>query len=215
MPQLKPIKRYNARSLLTSPYLVALVCSIVCICLFYQGLDSELAYQRSLIIDGQWWRLISGNLLHTNAWHLVMNLAGLWVIIALHEQHYKAAGLSLLFIILCLLQGIGLLAFYPALIGYVGLSGMLHGLFAYGAVYDIRQGFKSGYLLLLGVIIKVAYEQSFGASAEMTALINARVATEAHLVGLISGIICALIIWLSQLSLKRYQAKCNKRVSKV
>ncbi|GIU49100.1 rhombosortase [Shewanella sairae] len=179
---------------LNSPYLVAFICSLLCTALFAFGLDNELSYQRYLILESQWWRLLTGNLLHTNLWHLVMNLTGLWVIIALHEQHYRATKLSVLFIILCLLQGIGLLAFYPELVGYVGLSGMLHGLFAYGAVFDIRQGYKSGYLLLLGVILKVAYEQYYGASAEVTALIDARVATEAHLIGLMCGLTCAGIV---------------------
>ena len=173
-----------------SPYGSALMITLVCVSLFYMQLDDLLAYQRVQILDGQWWRLLSGNLLHTNAWHLYMNLAGLWVILALHEQHYQARGLCLLFCILCLMQGLGLLVFFPDLIGYVGLSGMLHGLFTYGAVLDIRRGLKSGYLLLLGVILKVSYEQYFGASIEMTQLINARVATEAHLVGLVSGMFC-------------------------
>ncbi|WP_299809504.1 rhombosortase [uncultured Shewanella sp.] len=174
----------------SSPYAFALVITLICVSFFYLQLDALLAYQRNLIIDGQWWRLISGNLLHTNAWHLYMNLAGFWVILGLHEQHYRAKGLCLVFFILCLMQGLGLLVFFPNLIGYVGLSGMLHGLFTYGAVLDIRSGLKSGYLLLLGVCLKVAYEQYFGASLEMTQLIDARVATEAHLVGLISGLIC-------------------------
>ncbi|MGS0692953.1 rhombosortase [Shewanella sp. 30m-9] len=176
-----------------NPYVFALVITITCISLFYLRLDSLLAYQRYLILDGEWWRLVSGNLLHTNAWHLYMNLAGFWVILALHEQHYRAKGLSILFFSLCLMQGLGLLAFYPMLIGYVGLSGMMHGLFAFGAVCDIRQGYKSGYLLLLGVILKVAYEQYFGASIEMTQLIGARVATEAHLVGLVCGLLCVSV----------------------
>ncbi|ABV87670.1 rhombosortase [Shewanella pealeana] len=186
-----------------SPYGVALVITLVCVCFFYLQLDALLAYQRVLILDGQWWRLLTGNLLHTNAWHLYMNLAGLWVILALHEQHYQAKGFSVLFFILCLMQGIGLLVFYPSLIGYVGLSGMLHGLFTYGAVLDIRNGLKSGYLLLLGVFLKVAYEQYFGASIEMTQLIDARVATEAHLVGLISGLSCVGSI----LAFKHFRAK--------
>ncbi|MGS0683485.1 rhombosortase [Shewanella sp. 125m-7] len=172
-----------------SPYSFAIIITILCISLFYLHLEPQLAYQRYLIVDGQWWRLLTGNLLHTNAWHLYMNLAGFWVIIALHEQHYRAKTLGLLFCSLCLMQGLGLLVFYPTLIGYVGLSGMLHGLFTFGAVMDIRQGLKSGYLLLSGVIIKVGYEQFFGASIEMSQLIDARVATEAHLVGLVSGLV--------------------------
>ena len=172
--------------------------SILSVTLSFTNLAPTLAYQRELILDGQWWRLVTGNLLHTNLWHLLMNLAGMWVIVALHEQHYRLKALSLLLVCLCLLQGLGLLIFYPALIGYVGLSGVLHGLFAYGAVFDIRDGYKSGYLLLLGIIAKVAYEQYFGASVEVTALIDARVATEAHLIGMLTGMSCALIVIASK-----------------
>jgi len=86
--------------------------------------------------------------------------------------------------------------FYPGLLGYVGLSGMLHGLFTYGAISDISTGVKSGYLLLLGVIIKVAYEQIFGASIQVTQMIDARVATEAHLVGVITGILIVGLVGL-------------------
>ncbi|WP_298776623.1 rhombosortase [uncultured Shewanella sp.] len=183
---------------LKSPYGVALFISLLCIGLFFIHQDTLLAYRRLEIAQGQWWRLITGNLLHTNDWHLAMNLAGLWAILLLHKQHYSSIGLLLLLLVLCLLQGLGLYLFFPTLLGYVGLSGVLHGLFSYGVIQDCRVGFKSGYLLLAGVIIKVAYEQIQGASPEVVKLIGARVATEAHLIGLISGLLCAVIIYALQ-----------------
>jgi len=164
--------------------------------LFTPSVDNLLAYRRSDISDGQWWRLITGNLLHTNHWHLLMNLAGLWVVLFLHHFHYQLKGLTALFILLCLFEGIGLYLGYPQLFGYVGLSGMLHGLFTFGAVQDIRRKMYSGYLLLLGVIVKVCHEQFYGASDDVTAMIGARVATEAHLVGLICGLVCALLFFM-------------------
>ncbi|RTR33803.1 rhombosortase [Shewanella atlantica] len=151
--------------------------------------DSLLAFRRSAITNGEYWRLFTGNLLHTNQWHLLMNLAGLWVLLLLFKPHFKVLSFTFIFSALCLLQGLGLYLFYPGLLGYVGLSGMLHGLFTYGAIRDISTGLKSGYLLLLGVIIKVGYEQIFGASVQVTEMIGARVATEAHLVGVITGIL--------------------------
>lgn len=173
----------------SKPYLAVLVITIACAAFYFMNIDSQLAYRRSAIVGGEWWRLISGNLLHTNQWHLLMNLAGLWVISFLHECHYRAANFSLLFVILCLLQGIGLYLCFPTLGGYVGLSGMLHGLFTYGALKDIQIGLRSGYLLFAGVCAKVAYEQIYGATDQITQLIGARVATEAHLVGLVTGIL--------------------------
>lgn len=192
----------NHKSNTVGLYHFVVVISLICIGLFaadiptpvFLPIDQYLSYQYNAITDGQIWRLITGNLLHTNLWHLLMNLAGFWVIVFLHEVHYKRhpGKLILLFLSLCLLEGIGLYFFYPSLKAYVGLSGLLHGLFAFGAVMDIRKGYRSGYLLLLGVIIKVGYEQVFGATSSITQLINARVATESHLVGLICGILCAL-----------------------
>lgn len=184
-----------------SPYWVALVVSLLCVGLYITGLvtpviDHLLVYRRSSIEAGQWWRLITGNLLHTNHWHLLMNLAGLWIILFLHHFHYRAKGLTLLFILLCSLEGIGLYLGYPLLLSYVGLSGMLHGLFAYGAVQDIQRRIRSGYLLLLGVIVKVGHEQFYGASDEVSTMIGARVATEAHLVGLLCGLLCGGVMLL-------------------
>lgn len=178
-----------------SPYFVVILVSLLCILLFSLGLDDALAYRRDNIFEWQWWRLISGNFLHTNIWHLAMNLAGLWVIVLLFEQHYSAKMLTILILTLGLLQGLALLMFFPNTLGYVGLSGLLHGLFVYGAVLDISKGLKTGYLLTLGVILKVLYEQTFGASHEITSLIGARVATEAHLIGVVSGFICLAYLY--------------------
>lgn len=174
--------------------LITLV-NILCIGLYYFNVTDSLAYRRVEIADGEYWRLLTGNLLHTNAWHLLMNLAGLWVIVLLYHTHYRLMHFSILFTVCCLLQGVGLYLFYPGLIGYVGLSGMLHGLFTYGAIKDITIGVKSGYLLLFGVIIKVVHEQVYGASQEVTEMIGARVATEAHLVGVISGIFIFILVY--------------------
>ncbi|QIR14511.1 rhombosortase [Shewanella aestuarii] len=185
------------------PYHFTFVISIICIALFALALpnlaiihtNELLNYQYDAIEHGELWRLVTGNLLHTNGWHLAMNLAGFWVIIFLHELHYKnhTGKLILLFISLCLLEGIGLFLFYPSLKAYVGLSGLLHGLFTFGAIMDIKKGLLSGYFLLLGVIAKVAFEQYFGASDGISSLINARVATESHLIGVVAGLICALV----------------------
>lgn len=163
--------------------------SLLCVALQGADLTESLAYQRANIADGELWRLLTGNLMHTNGWHLLMNLAGLWVVTYIHRMHYRASGLLLLLLMLCLMQGIGLYLWVPSLLGYVGLSGALHGLFVFGALSDIGRGWRSGWLLLIGVSAKVISEQTLGASNEVTALIGARVATEAHLIGLISGIV--------------------------
>ncbi len=176
------------------PYGMVFIITIICTLLFFLHFDGQLAYRRSAISAGEWWRLLSGNLLHTNHWHLLMNLAGLWVIAFLHEMHYRVGNFILLFISLAALQGIGLYLLFPAVSGYVGLSGLLHGLFTYGALKDIQHRIRSGYLLFAGVCAKVVYEQFYGTTDQITRLIGAKVATESHLIGVICGIILFVAI---------------------
>ncbi|MCL1073174.1 rhombosortase [Shewanella dokdonensis] len=177
-----------------SPWLSVATVSVLCIVLQWADTIDLMEYQRQFIADGQWWRLLTGNLIHTNLWHLLMNLAGFWVVVFIHRVHYGNRHLAWLLLALCLTEGLGLWFAFPALSAYVGLSGVLHGLFAYGALNDIKIGWRSGYLLLVGVIAKVVWEQVMGGNAEVTQLIGARVATEAHLVGLLSGIGIFLLI---------------------
>ncbi len=176
------------------PYGVVFFITIICTLLFFLHFDGLLAYRRSAISGGEWWRLLSGNLLHTNHWHLLMNLAGLWVIAFLHEMHYRIGNFILLFCTLAALQGMGLYLLFPAVSGYVGLSGLLHGLFTYGALKDIQHRIRSGYLLFAGVCAKVVYEQFYGPTDQITKLIGAKVATESHLIGVICGIILFVAI---------------------
>ncbi|QLE87815.1 rhombosortase [Shewanella sp. Scap07] len=168
--------------------------------MYFMPVSDLLNYQRVQIDSGQWWRLISGNYLHTNHWHLIMNLAGMWVITALHYHFYNGKGLLILFASLSLLEGLGLYLFYPSLIGYVGLSGILHGYFTFGALKEIQHKMKAGYLLLLGVIAKVSYEHVNGATEQVSNLINARVATESHLIGVLAGV----LVFIGYLAITRW-----------
>nr|WP_279386895.1 rhombosortase [Parashewanella curva] len=178
--------------LLPTSLYFALGISAISGALYFLGLNTpfiedSLAYQRPEISHGELWRIVTGNLLHSNHWHLLMNLGGLWVILSLHDMHYTRKGVWALFAALCVLEGLGLYLFYPSTIGYVGLSGVLHGLFAFGAIMDIQAKMRTGWLLFIGVILKVAHEQIYGASSDVAAMINAPVATESHLIGMISG----------------------------
>jgi len=150
-------------------------------------------YQRSLITQGEVWRLFSGHLLHTNSYHLLFNLAALMLLWLLHSKFYTQVNFSLLFVFSALITSAGIYYFNPELMQYVGLSGVLHGFFVFGAIMDIRARDKTGYLLFLGLWIKVGHEQWYGASTAVSELIEASVAIDAHLWGAISGLIFSFI----------------------
>jgi rhomboid family GlyGly-CTERM serine protease len=184
--------RFTASRTITRSHvnLYLVLTAISAFCLFIQAPDLSLfmTWDHSLIISGQWWRILSGNFAHTNFTHLAMNLAALWLISLIFKPSVKV--LLLLMIAISLVIGLGLLA--SDIQRYVGLSGTLHGLFAYFAAQELLvQGRRSSGLLVLGVAGKVIWEQIFGPSHTSMALIEAPVATQAHLIGLIAGLIFA------------------------
>lgn len=154
-----------------------------------------LAYDRYALESLETWRLLSGNLVHTNGYHLLLNGAGLFFLWALHGEHYRPMLFIKLFLWCGLGTSLGIYYLSPSLIWYVGLSGALHGLFVWGACMDIRNKIYSGVLLLLGIVAKVGWEQWQGSSDEVADLIGASVAIDAHLYGTVSGLALFILMW--------------------
>lgn len=153
-------------------------------------------YHRNLIAQGEYWRLFTGHLLHTNGFHLLLNLAGLILLWALHGRFYSIKNYCALFVFCALGTSIGIFYGTPSLIQYVGLSGVLHGIFVFGAIMDIVAKDKTGYLLFIGVFVKIAHEQIYGASTDVSDLIEASVAIDAHLWGAVGGLVFTIIYLL-------------------
>lgn len=97
-------------------------------------------------------------------------------------------------LVISLVTGVALL--FSSIQIYVGLSGTLHGLFGLFALNEALSGRRSSWLLVLGLITKIAWEQLIGPSSTTGELINARVAIEAHLAGAIAGGFMAMALWL-------------------
>lgn len=168
-----------------------LVLIVIAVALWLSGEPAQnmFATTRTGIENGEWWRFLTGNFLHTNTNHLLLNLAGFGLICALHYRYYRVISFFASVLVLSLGTTFGVYLFAAELSWYVGLSGMLHGLCVWGGWQDIRHGLKSGWLLLAGVLLKVTYEQYSGADAMVADLIDARVAIDAHLFGALSGFI--------------------------
>jgi rhomboid family GlyGly-CTERM serine protease len=148
-----------------------------------------LAYDRLRLASGEFWRFISGNFLHTNFNHLILNGFSLVLLWALHGQYYRTWAYLTIFMICSLGTTLGIYVFAPNMLWYVGLSGALHGLFVIGAYHDILKGYKTGWLLLVGVGLKITHEQWAGASQDVAELIGASVAIDAHLFGAFTGML--------------------------
>ena len=145
----------------------------------------------------QIWRVLTGHLLHSNHWHLVMNLGALLLMLMLHQLYYSLNSFALLLLCGCVGISALLYQFSPDIKIYVGLSGWLHCFITVGALLDIKHKTQSGWLILLGVIAKVAYEQWQGPDAELAALIDANVAIDAHVYGVICGLLLGFVFVIS------------------
>ncbi|UTM56520.1 rhombosortase [Photobacterium sp. CCB-ST2H9] len=148
-----------------------------------------LEWDRQAIASGQWWRILTGNITHTNWPHLAMNLAGLAILTQLFRFHLTTARLVTILFALGIIVGLSL--FFTELERYAGLSGILHGLFIWGAWQDIRQHRSGGKLLLAAGFVKVGWDIVTGGSAETASLIQASIAVEAHLAGALGGLALA------------------------
>ncbi|MFY8274929.1 rhombosortase [Pseudoalteromonas sp. SSDWG2] len=163
----------------------------------FLGFNIDLRFDRDAIANGQWYRILTSNFVHSNDAHLAMNMAGVGALWLLHHHFFSVTKYWLYLCAISLVTTLLIYIFSSNIDIYVGLSGTLHGLIAYGAIKDLQNKEKTGWLLLVGVIAKVTYEQTIGASSDLETLIESRVAIEAHLFGLLCGLALGAIELLS------------------
>jgi len=84
---------------------------------------------------------------------------------------------------------VGLYFLSPEVEWYVGLSGVLHGWLAAGALRLVLEGELLGWPLLLGVAGKVLWEQWAGPLPFSESSSGGPVVVDAHLYGALSGIV--------------------------
>lgn len=147
-------------------------------------------WDRIEIQNGQWWRIFTGNLTHTNMNHLGMNIAGLLLITWLHASYYEKYAVGLM--IWIMMGAIGLALFLTPFDWYVGFSGVLHGLFVWGVVKDIQQKVPLGWLMLFAILAKLTLDVINKGDSMTAALIEANVAYQAHWIGAFVGFLFAM-----------------------
>lgn len=158
-----------------------------------------LRFERMAIIDGEWWRILTGNLVHLGWQHLWMNLAGLILIWLLFGRLLSNRQWLIVITISALGVSLGLLVLNPRLEWYVGLSGLLHGVFIVGLLTAIQRGLRIEILLLLFFVGKLAWEQYQGAMPGSAEFAGGTVIVDSHLYGTISGLLVWIYWWVMRL----------------
>ena len=210
------VEKSVLKNFFTYPALWAIAGLIMLLQLLTETGAIDLSYQRQAILGDMPWRLLTGQFVHSNTTHMVMNLAALILLAGLIPEDNRNRLLPVV-IGVAILTGALLMLMEPQLEHYVGLSGVLHGLSVVIAIWLWRAHTTIGPALLLLILIKIALEQSQVLDNSNTeALIGVRVATEAHLWGAISGIFLVAILALMQrlgMNTRIFKAKVqsNKR----
>ncbi len=164
---------------------------VVCIVLAAGGDEArELGrYQRDAVENGQYWRLVSGHLVHLGVGHLWPNLLALVIIGALFDGVLRNADWWRLSLVSAAAIDLGLYWLEPDVLWYVGLSGVLHGVVAAGALAFALERQALGFVLLAGLGAKLAFEQLAGPVPFTAASVGGPVVVAAHLYGAAGGLL--------------------------
>jgi rhomboid family GlyGly-CTERM serine protease len=174
----------------------------------FQWHDLEFwCWSRPAIIQGEYWRWLTGHFVHLGWRHALLNGIALLLITALWVQDVPnpKASVWLASLLFCMLGvSVGLWQWLLHLQWYVGLSGALHGLLVTQIFLSLKQRPYSASILLMGVIVKLVYEHQHGAMSATSDWIGGTVITQAHSYGAIAGVVFVggLLIsrWLKNIS---------------
>lgn len=152
-------------------------------------------YDRSAILQGEYWRLVSGHLVHDSWNHLFENLAGMGLIAALFPYDYSLRQWLAVVLASLISIDVGFLCLEPDLEWYVGLSGVLHGALAAGVVAWWRFETRTlAAILTLIFLAKLGWELSQGSLPSVSSM---PVVIDAHLYGAVGGLVAGVLIALA------------------
>jgi rhomboid family GlyGly-CTERM serine protease len=157
---------------------------------------SWLQYDRAGLAAGQWWRLLSGHLVHLSLPHLLLNLAGMVLLWMLFAREYSTRQWLIIVALSIAAIDAGLWWLQPTVLWYVGASGVLHGVWAAGAWAQITGGRPTARATLgsaapmLLLLAKLIYEHVSSRSALIGSI---PVVLVAHAYGAAGGVLWPLL----------------------
>ncbi|HHC74469.1 MAG TPA: rhombosortase [Thiothrix sp.] len=183
---------------LSSPVFFASL-ALMLLLLLLQTVQPELLFQRERIDAGEWWRIWTGSLVHTNYVHYALNMLGLLLLLLLFQALISIRVAFFGLFVLITGVGLGLYFFSPDLMWYAGLSSALYGGYVIASVYAIAQrDYSLGIPVLLVIMGKFFWNELNPDSLDDSlTLIGAIIAQDAHRYGIITAIVYLLIhaVW--------------------
>jgi rhomboid family GlyGly-CTERM serine protease len=174
---------------------MGLAVALTVISLAGPGARAWLRYERTAVLAGEAWRLVTAHLVHADAAHLAWNLAGAALVWWLFANEFTRRGWFVVMLASTAAIDLGFILFEPQIEWYVGFSGVLHGCMAAGLVawlYRERDPLTVGVTLVFAA--KLAWEHFQGPLPFTSATLSLPVVVEAHSYGAVGGGVAAL--WL-------------------
>lgn len=149
-------------------------------------------FARGPVLDGEYWRFLTAPLVHSSWLHLALNVIGLAALQQLFGRELRLLNWIWAYLVIAGLSGLCLLAF-EGRGTWVGLSGLLHGLFAFAACLALRREplLAVGALGVVG--LKVLVEQLRGPSRLLESWLGTAVAVDAHVYGYVAGALLGVL----------------------
>ena len=178
------------------------VVAALAVCLLLGAGGDELRelgrYERHAVEGGEYWRLVSGHLVHLGWGHLWPNVAALAIIGLLFEGVFRNADWLRIGTASAAAIDIGLYVLDPPVLWYVGLSGVLHGFVAAGALALLQRREALGVVLGVGLGAKLLFEQLFGPVPFTAQSVGGPVVVAAHLYGTVGALFAEAAVQLAR-----------------
>ncbi len=155
----------------------------------------ELAFDREAIQDGEYWRLLTANLVHLNWVHLAMNLAGLCLLVYIFYPLFSSGSFFIYLFVLSILESLYLFYFSQG-DHYLGLSSSLYGMYLIGAFLALHaKKYLLGFSVIIIIFVKVIRDFLYPQQNISELLLGAKVATDAHLVAVILAFVIGVALY--------------------
>lgn len=165
--------------------------------LILQPWVNSLSWNKLAIEHNQWWRLLSGTLVHADWLHCAINLVALAIISLLYAKLFNLWQWLALIATLVIISNSTLL-YFTNVSDYVGLSGLLHGLFVYALLKQFAEHKIESTLLLGATTIKLILEYFHPSGLGDQSLLGMSVATSVHRTFVIIAVCLFIVIKLTQ-----------------
>lgn len=163
---------------------------------FFGAAPETLVYSRDAASQGEWWRLITGHLVHSDTQHALWDITALLIIGAVSEHLLQKVFFPLL-IASALFISTWLWFFIPEITHYCGLSGILHSLLVVGFFRLWQHHNTPEFLIIIllsiaKIIFEITQETAIFTNTAWPAL------PESHLAGVVFALLYLSFFYLNK-----------------